>query len=586
MLAACGGGGSDAGTPVSVPTVPTSSSSVSIRISSPATSSVVTTSSVSMTGTASGNVTEVDWNNATLNTGGRASGTANWSANIPLQIGNNLLVVTAKDSTGKSASVNATITYVQSGQVSVMGHVDSSLVDRNGGNAVYLYTGAVTPDDAGGAGANPYAIVPVRQDDGGCTWSYQLGSLPAGQYTVAFTDQAAGDAPDADDPIVFKGTTTIQIHGGTPVTKNFAAVRVLQVGPGRSYATPSAAAAVAKDGDVIEIDAGEYLNDVTVWRRNNLTLRGVGGTRAYMRATRLIPYTPGNDSENGMGIWVTKARGITVENIEFSGAAVPDQNGAGIRVDGPDITICNSYFHDNENGILGGGGDVLIEYSEFAFNGYGDGQSHNMYIDGTDRFTLQYSYSHHARIGHNVKSRAAENHILYNRIMDEQDGTASYAIDLPDCGMSYLIGNLIQQGPGTDNSTMVSYGAEGCLNPKKELYVVNNTLVNDLGSGIFLYVRSGTTAQIVNNIFAGNGKVLSGSGMMTSNLISNAPGMFDMTNFDYRLTAISPARDAGSIPGTVNGVDLTPRYHYVHRSNREPRPAAGTIDIGAYEYSP
>ncbi len=539
-----------------------------------------------MTGTASGNVTEVDWNNATLNTGGRASGTANWSANIPLQIGNNLLVVTAKDSTGKSASVNATITYVQSGQVSVMGHVDSSLVDRNGGNAVYLYTGAVTPDDAGGAGANPYAIVPVRQDDGGCTWSYQLGSLPAGQYTVAFTDQAAGDAPDADDPIVFKGTTTIQIHGGTPVTKNFAAVRVLQVGPGRSYATPSAAAAVAKDGDVIEIDAGEYLNDVTVWRRNNLTLRGVGGTRAYMRATRLIPYTPGNDSENGMGIWVTKARGITVENIEFSGAAVPDQNGAGIRVDGPDITICNSYFHDNENGILGGGGDVLIEYSEFAFNGYGDGQSHNMYIDGTDRFTLQYSYSHHARIGHNVKSRAAENHILYNRIMDEQDGTASYAIDLPDCGMSYLIGNLIQQGPGTDNSTMVSYGAEGCLNPKKELYVVNNTLVNDLGSGIFLYVRSGTTAQIVNNIFAGNGKVLSGSGMMTSNLISNAPGMFDMTNFDYRLTAISPARDAGSIPGTVNGVDLTPRYHYVHRSNREPRPAAGTIDIGAYEYSP
>jgi len=90
----------------------------------------------------------------------------------------------------------------------------------------------------------------------------------------------------------------------------------------------------------------------------------------------------------------------------------------------------------------------------------------------------------------------------------------------------------------------------------------------------------------VNNIFAGDGKVLSGSGMMTSNLISNAPGMFDMTNFDCRLTAISPARDAGSIPGTVNGVDLTPRYHYVHRSNRESRLAAGTIDIGAYEYSP
>ena len=73
--------------------------------------------------------------------------------------------------------------------------------------------------------------------------------------------------------------------------------------------------------------------------------------------------------------------------------------------------------------------------------------------------------------------------------------------------------------------------------------------------------------------------------MMTSNLIPNVPDMFDMTNFDYRLTATSPARDAGSIPGTVNGVDLMPRYHYVHRSNRESRPAAATIDIGAYEYS-
>lgn len=594
LLSACGGGGgvsssgsSDTGAAGSTPGGSASGgTSLSIHITSPTAGSTVTTSNVSLTGTASGSVTEVDWSNTTLNTGGTASGTLTWSASVPLQIGNNMLVVTARDGTGKTASASLTLTYVSSGQVSVMGQVDSSLIDRSGSNAVYIYAGTVTPDDMGGAGVNPYAVVPVVQDDGGCTWSYRLGSLPAGQYTVAFTNQAASDAPGVDDPITFTGTATIQVQAGSPATQNFAAARVLRVGPGHGYTVPSAAAAVAQDGDVIEIDAGEYRDDITVWRQNNLTLRGVGG-RAYMHATQLIPYTPGNDRENGMGIWVTQGRGIRVENVEFSGAAVPDQNGAGIRANGPDLTICNGYFHDNEDGILGGAGNMLIEYSEFAYNGFGDGYTHNMYISaGTNRFTLRYSYSHHAKIGHNVKSRAQENYILYNRIMDETDGTSSYDIDIPDSGLTYLIGNLIEQGPATANSTIVAYGAESANNPLQELYVVNNTIVNDRGSGTFLSVRGGTTAQIVNNIFAGNGTVLGGPGTMVTNLVSNAPGLVNIGAYDYHLTAASPARDAGSNPGTVNGFDLTPVRQYVHVANQQARPQDGNLDIGAYEYSP
>jgi hypothetical protein len=587
-LTACGGNGSsDSGVSGSTTGGATSGgTSLSIRFTSPATGSTVTASVVTVSGAASGNVSEVDWTNTSLNTGGTASGTLTWSANVPLQIGNNMLVVTARDSAGKTASASLTVTYVSSGQVSVMGQVDSSLIDRNGSNAVYIYTGTVTPDDVGGAGANPYAIATVLQDEGGCTWSYRFGPLPAGQYTVAFTNQAASDAPGVDDPITFKGTTTIQVQSVSPVTRNFAAARVLQVGPGRIYSVPSAAAAAAQDGDVIEIDAGEYRDDITVLRRNNLTLRGVGG-RAYMHATQIIPYTPGNDRENGMGIWVTQGRGISVENIEFSGAAVPDQNGAGIRANGPDLTICNGYFHANEDGILGGAGNVLIEYSEFAYNGFGDGYTHNMYISGsTNRFTLRYSYSHHAKIGHNVKSRAQENYILYNRIMDEATGTSSYDIDIPDSGLTYIIGNLIQQGPAADNSTIVAYGAESANNPIHELYVVNNTIVNDRGSGTFLSVRGGTTARIVNNIFAGNGTVLGGPGTMVTNLVSNSPGLVNIGAYDYHLTAASPARDAGSNPGPVNGFDLTPVRQYVHVANQQARPQDGNLDIGAYEYSP
>src|SRR4030095_568461 len=232
-------------------------------------------------------------------------------------------------------------------------------------------------------------------------------------------------------------------------------------------------------GGVVEIDAGVYNGPAIAWSTSNLTLRGVGG-RAHMVAPATI--------SNGKAIWVAAGTNIAVENMEFSGAAVPDLNGSGVRGDGQDLVICGSYIHDNQEGFLGGGGRLLIEYSEFARNGNCDdprGCAHNIYVDNIARFTLRHSYSHHARIGHTVKSRARENYILYNRIMDGADGSSSYTIDLPNGGLTYVIGNLLQQGPNTDNPTILIYGEEGATNPSQTLYVVNNTFVNDRGAGTF-----------------------------------------------------------------------------------------------------
>jgi len=42
---------------------------------------------------------------------------------------------------------------------------------------------------------------------------------------------------------------------------------LIQVGPGKEFVSPSAAAEFAVDGDVVEIDAaGHYDGDVAVWR--------------------------------------------------------------------------------------------------------------------------------------------------------------------------------------------------------------------------------------------------------------------------------------------------------------------------------
>jgi hypothetical protein len=355
--------------------------------------------------------------------------------------------------------------------------------------------------------------------------------------------------------------------------------RILKVGPGKMYKVPSQAAATAHDGDIIEIDAAVYDGDVATWTANNLILRGVGG-RAHLRVA--------GQSAQEKGIWVITGRGAVVENVEFSGARVPDQNGAGIRLEGSGLTLRNCYFHNNENGILTGNNstsDILVEGSEFSNNGYGDGRSHNIYVGVVRSFTLQHSYVHHARIGHNVKSRAQTNYILYNRIMDEKTGTASYAIDLPNGGRSYVIGNLIQKGVDADNPDLIAYSAEGATNQWQEFYLVNNTLVTEHAGGSFLQIHGTPASLVVNNLFIGDAQALNGIATMSHNLSSNKPMFVDKDQFDYHLIAGAPAVDAGINPGNAAGFDLTPTYQYVHPLGWEVRKQIGAIDIGAYEFS-
>jgi hypothetical protein len=356
-----------------------------------------------------------------------------------------------------------------------------------------------------------------------------------------------------------------------------------KVGPGQTYATPCAAFVATADGDVVEIDAagnGTYDGDVCAVSKNGLTIRGVNG-RAHVDAA--------GKNAQGKGTWVIQGNDVTVENMELSGAAVPDLNGAGIRAEGTNLTVRTSYFHDNQNGILGGAGVVLVEFSEFAKNGNcidPSGCAHNMYISGaTTKFTLQYSYSHDVTDGHLVKSRAKENYILYNRLTGES-GTDSYELSMPNAGTTYVIGNLIEQGANTGNPTMLDYGSEGYSNPGKDLYVINNTFVNDRSSGTFVSVSSGAVPAIVkNNVFFGSGTTVSqASAVLANNFSSGDPLLVGRGAFDYRLQSASPCVNAGVDPGSSpTGFSLVPVAEYVHPTGRETRTAVGVIDIGAYE---
>jgi Right handed beta helix region len=359
-----------------------------------------------------------------------------------------------------------------------------------------------------------------------------------------------------------------------------AQARVLHVGPGQQYRKPCQAIAAARPGDEIQIDARGnrlYRGDVCGWSTNHLTIVGVHG-RAHIDAE--------GQSSEGKAIWVIAGNDTTIENIEFSGARVPDQNGAGIRQEGANLLVEHCYFHDNQEGILAAdnpASNIVIESSVFARNGAGDGFSHNIYINHVRSFTLRYSYSTDARVGHLVKTRALRNYILYDRLTGEH-GTGSYELDLPNGGLSYVIGTVLQQGSRTQNPNMLAYGEEGDLNPDSHLYAVNDTFVNDLHRGNAIFVGSQVTQPVLaeNDISTGSTAFVSQSGAHTRHdCITSHPGFVDVAHYDYRLNATSPCRRAGVRPGSADGYSLVPRFQYVQVAKHATRTDGGMI-AGAF----
>eukprot|EP01114_Cavostelium_apophysatum_P013157 TRINITY_DN3123_c0_g3_i1.p2 TRINITY_DN3123_c0_g3~~TRINITY_DN3123_c0_g3_i1.p2 ORF type:complete len:556 (-),score=90.65 TRINITY_DN3123_c0_g3_i1:1389-3056(-) len=367
-----------------------------------------------------------------------------------------------------------------------------------------------------------------------------------------------------------------------------ASAATLAVGSGKTYATPCQAFAAAKAGDLVEIQGNQtYSGDVCGIAVSNLTIRGVNG-RPKIDAAGKNAY--------GKGTWVVTGSNVTVENVEMSGARVPDKNGAALRLEGTNFTLRSAYLHDNENGILSNAdatSNIVIENSEFGHNGDGSGYTHNLYIGNVASLTFRYNYSHDANVGHNLKSRAKLNTIAYNRFSSLPAGQAgsgapSYEINLPNAGTTTIIGNVIQQPASNGNPGMIAYGEEGASNPGHDLYVVNNTFLNDdTARGTFVFVGSGVSkpALVQNNIFAGTGTVSTqASTVEKTNYRAAAPGFVNRAAYDLRPTANALVINAGSAPGsTAGGVSLAPVAQYKHVASGETRAVSGALDIGAYE---
>lgn len=362
---------------------------------------------------------------------------------------------------------------------------------------------------------------------------------------------------------------------------------VLEVGRAKDYRVPSEAIAAAQDGDVIRIEAGVYRNDWATIRADDLTIRAVGG-EAVLTSHGLI--------SNRKAIWVVKGDNITIQNVEFRGARVRDRNGAGIRLEGNGLVLRRCGFFDNENGILGGSGDCVvdIQHCEFGHNSLvARPGTHNLYIGRCRKLVFMHNYSHHAKVCHLLKSRARENVIMYNRLSDEKTGSSSYVLNLPNGGRAVIVGNILHQGPRCQNRTVVAYGEEGTREQENALWFVNNTVINDCerGSPTFVSVHAsqeGFRPVLLNNIFAGKGRVTNrAEAVLRGNFAGTVAdvGFIDRARWNLRLREGSPCIDGGVRPAEVIGnIGAVPARQYLHPMGFERRPDDGAPDIGAYEY--
>ncbi len=353
--------------------------------------------------------------------------------------------------------------------------------------------------------------------------------------------------------------------------------------PRECFATFSQALTRVRSNQTITLSPGRYVRDVGVLRANGVTIRSADvSNRAVLDAA-------GSSAEQ-KAILVIRGDNAVIDGIEFVNAKVASKNGAGIRLEAGNLIVRNSKFDRNEMGILSGdhaSGHIQIFNTEFArsfrtddprisMSGY---PAHNIYIGRTEKLTLRGVWSHSVEGGHALKSRARNNDVE-GSYFSTRVGSGSYEVEFPSGGNVRFVGNIVEQGIGSENHTMFAMGLElerfGNPWPHRAV-IARNTFVNHLLlSGEMLKIVNGTDALVAGNAWVGPGKPAA-----RGNESANAMALKDYANCDFRL-----GDDALATVGTFPRA----QFEYVHPAQHRKRTdqASGAIspDTKLFEACP
>ncbi|WP_437781453.1 right-handed parallel beta-helix repeat-containing protein [Sorangium sp. So ce1097] len=400
-----------------------------------------------------------------------------------------------------------------------------------------------------------------------------------------------------------------------------ASAATYEVGRGKPYSSLAEVAPRLAAGDVVEVQGdATYPGDVFFRKSGTesqkITIRGVrvNGRRPVLSGGANTVIFGGN-------------------HYVFEGFEVTRGSGRCVFNKAHDVTIRDAAVHHCPgHGILGAdseSGSLTLEYVEVYASGSGDTR-HPIYI-ATDEetrpgsvFRMRHCYVHDANGGNNVKSRAERNEIYYNWI----EGAKYHEIELigPDGqaeGLaredSDVVGNVFVKtgkhfvarvgGDGTgqtfgrfrfvNNTFLLAPGSNAAIrmfDGIESVEMSNNVFYRRGGGGVDVYVdRSASWATGKALISGANNWVPSGSSAIpaawTRTLQGASPGFVNVDALDLRPSASSPLVNAGA------SWSPSPAGHPFPRPLAAPRyaptravraalsrPAAGAIDIGAYEY--
>ena len=183
----------------------------------------------------------------------------------------------------------------------------------------------------------------------------------------------------------------------------------------------------------------------------------------------------------GKAALVLRGREASVSGIVFRGMAVPDFNGAGIRLEKGNLTVAQSWFTDSQQGILSGDDQnsrIVIDKSTFSGLGTCEGSggcAHSIYIGDYGHLRVTRSRFEKGNGGHYVKARAARVDVASSSFDDSTGQETNYMIDLPAGAVGQITNNWFVQGLSKENySSFIAVGAEGKLHSSDGLQIAGN----------------------------------------------------------------------------------------------------------------
>ncbi|MGH7120163.1 MAG: hypothetical protein ACREFP_14435 [Acetobacteraceae bacterium] len=281
-------------------------------------------------------------------------------------------------------------------------------------------------------------------------------------------------------------------------------------GKNGTYPDLVAAYAASRPGDTIVIEPGTYFDDhqetplqtpwggVDVNVMHDLTIKCLPGAAfdaraAYGHNSYYAWRGGGNVAEGYIDVGQVginpNTPNVLIEGCTFLHAGANSYNGAGVRLTSGDLTIINSAFRWNQDGVLldpyiPDTGNVTLDHDTFDQDGnYNAG--HSMYIGLARYFTLINSSSTNAAFGHAVKSRAANN-IIENNVIGDTDssltgvGHTGAEFNIAELGNTIIKDNRVYKGPLASNPYFILTGVpDGVAWLNTTMTVEDNSFYNN-----------------------------------------------------------------------------------------------------------